>query len=65
MKYERNKKLIVYVITYKPKSTRSPLGDTVHLKDSSYLKFQKSSATRNIPLQNSPSPIKSGGLVII
>ena len=44
MKYKGNKKLIIYVITYGPKSTRSLLGDTAPLKDSLPLKFQKSSA---------------------
>ena len=28
MQIQGNKKLIVYVITYVPKSTRSPLGET-------------------------------------
>ena len=34
MKYEGNEKLIVYVITFGPKSTRSLLGDTSNVKDS-------------------------------
>ena len=34
MKYKGNKNLIVYVLTYGSRSTRSPLGDTAPFKNS-------------------------------
>ena len=46
MKIEKQKKLIVYVTTYGPKNTRSPLGDTVpakpqHLRKYTFSKFSR------------------------
>lgn len=48
MKYKRNEKLIVYMITYGPKGTRSLLGDTAPLKDSLPPKLSKKLSPRNI-----------------
>ena len=50
------------VITYGPKSTRSPLGNTVlPLKDMSSLKFQKSSAPGKYTTSKFSSPPKIRG----
>ena len=49
-----NKQLIVYVITYGPKSTRSPLGDAAPWKYSpTPYNFKKAQSPENIPLLNS------------
>ena len=47
-KYKEIESLIVYVITYGPKSTRSPLGDTPPSK--------KTQTLENVPALNSADP---------
>ena len=66
MKYKGNEKLVIYVITYGPKSTRSPLELQPHLKQlPPPYNFKKAqSPLEKIPLQNSsssPPPTISGG----
>lgn len=50
IKCERKEKLILHVTTYRPKSTKSFLGDAAPLKDV---------PPKNILLQNSPGPRNS------
>ena len=52
MKYEGNEKLIVYVINFGQKSTRSLLGDTSNVKDSTPSpKLKKKQLLESILLQ--------------
>ena len=59
MKYKYKKKLIVYVITYEPKSSRSPLGHTAPLSKGCPLLiffFFKNLAPRKYTTSNFSSP---------
>ena len=52
--------MIVYVISYGSKSTRSPLRHSPLLRIT-HLKLKKGQPSKNIPLQNSPGLLISGG----
>ena len=57
MKYKGNKKVIVYLITYWPKSTRFPLGDTAPLNNSHSPKISKKLSRRKNTTSKFCSPL--------